>query len=235
MPPQELRLADDLPGGSAAFRLITPAHADHDHVRDLERENRELKLTIRRLRQLAYVDGLTGLANRRHFESALHTEIRRASRTREPLALAICDVDFFKRVNDELGHSAGDDVLRVLGQILDQQCRRGGDLAARYGGEEFALLMPGVDSAEIVAVAERVREIVAGTPIPCGHPAHSARVTVSLGATAFASNVPCLPADLIQAADTALYRAKRAGRNGVRYEAIVSAGGGNVRRDVAWR
>lgn len=214
---QKLEYREDLQSRPEPSLLAT------DQIRALEQENRTLKITVRRLRQLAFVDGLTGLPNRRHFDTALHAEIRRACRTGGPLGLAICDVDFFKRVNDESGHAAGDTVLRALGRILDRQCRRGGDLAARYGGEEFALLMPGLDSEEILVVADKIREVVADTAIPIDRKGRSLRVTVSVGATSYASLIPCLPAKLVQAADAALYSAKRNGRNRISYRSMIPA------------
>jgi len=216
MPNRKLLPASDPDPGPA-----TPIATSH--IRNLEQQNRQLRIRVRRLQQLAFVDGLTGLPNRRHFDRTLCTEIRRACRTRTPLALAICDVDFFKHVNDALGHAAGDSVLRELGRILMWHCRRGGDFAARYGGEEFALLMPGIDAREIVSVAERVRTDVAATPLPCGEPTRSTRVTVSIGAASLVSSVPYSPETLLGAADAALYQAKRAGRNRVRYAPIHAA------------
>jgi diguanylate cyclase (GGDEF)-like protein len=216
MPNRKLLPASE-PDPGPATPLVT------SQIRSLEQENRQLRIRVRRLQQLAFVDCLTGLPNRRHFEETLNTEIRRACRTRTPLSLAICDVDFFKDVNDALGHAAGDAVLRGLGRILMWHCRRGGDFAARYGGEEFALLMPGIDAREIVSVADRVRTDIAATALPCGEPKRSTRVTVSIGAASFVPEVPYLPETLLGAADVALYQAKRAGRNRVCYEPIHSA------------
>jgi diguanylate cyclase (GGDEF)-like protein len=195
--------------------------AGSNRLRQLEHENQRLQLTVRRLRQLAYVDGLTGLANRRHFDEVLASEILRACRAREPLALVICDVDYFKSINDTLGHFAGDEVLRTLSRIFDSACRRGGDLAARYGGDEFVAIMPGVNAFEIQNVAENLRRAVANLAIPCGRPPQSIYLTISIGATTFRSTKACPAFSLIRAADTALYRAKNAGRNTVRYQDLT--------------
>lgn len=194
--------------------------ADTDRLRELELENRQLQLTVRRLRQLAFLDGLTGLANRRHFNLALRSEIRRARRVGVPLALMLCDVDHFKRVNDSFGHQAGDDVLCVLAEQLNRACRRGGDIAARYGGEEFSLLLPGVDATEAPAIAARLCRDIATRAIACGQPARAIRVTASFGVSVLASGESCSPRQLISAADTALYDAKNSGRNCVRFLAV---------------
>jgi diguanylate cyclase len=190
----------------------------------LERQNQQLKLTVQRLTQLVYVDGLTGLANRRYLDIALDSEIRRASRTGAPVTLALCDVDHFKRFNDIFGHQCGDAVLQKVGETICRHCRRAGDVAARYGGEEFALLLPGVDSSETVAIAERLRGSVAKLSIRRGS-GEPERVTISVGVTTLRSAAPCSAADVIRAADTALYRAKQAGRNRTKYQPIKPTAG----------
>lgn len=162
--------------------------------------------------QLASVDGLTGLANRRRFDQALAQEWERARRTREPLALLFADVDHFKRYNDTYGHGAGDDVLRQVARQLLFASRRPADLAARYGGEEVVLLMPDTDLDGVVAVAEDLRESVAQLRIGSGY------LTISVGCS---SRVPIGDQSamvLLEQADAELYRAKRGGRNRVCYE-----------------
>lgn len=162
--------------------------------------------------QLASVDGLTGLANRRRFDQALTQEWERARRAREPLALLFADVDHFKRYNDTYGHGAGDEVLRQVARLVLLASRRPADLAARYGGEELVLLMPDTDLEGVVAVAEDLRENVAQLRTGSG------RLTISVGCS---SRVPIgdQPATvLLEQADAELYRAKRGGRNRVCYE-----------------
>jgi diguanylate cyclase (GGDEF)-like protein len=194
--------------------------ADNARLHELELENRRLQMTVRRLRQLAFVDGLTGLANRRHFNLVLRSEIRRAYRFGTPLALMLCDLDHFKRVNDSLGHQAGDEVLCVLAQLLSGACRRAGDIAARYGGEEFALLLPGVNSKEAPEIAARLCRNIATSSIVCSRSARTTRVTASFGISVLEANSCCSPGDLVSAADTALYEAKNCGRNRVRFRAV---------------
>ncbi|MEH3108054.1 MAG: diguanylate cyclase [Sphingomonas fennica] len=155
----------------------------------------------------ADTDELTGLANRRHFLRRLEREVRHAADGGRPLSLAIFDVDHFKRVNDAYGHLAGDDMLRHIAEAAGRALRSG-DLLARVGGEEFALLMPGAETAHAIAVAARVRAAVADRPAALDH---LPTVTVSVGLAAFAPGLS--PLRLLAQADTALYQAKRTGRD----------------------
>ena len=111
---------------------------------ELERTNRRLKVEFERAQRLALLDPLTGLGNRRYFDSVVPSELQRAARTGKPLTLFICDVDYFKHFNDSHGHDVGDALLIEVANVLRKFCRRGGDLAIRYAGDEFALLLPGV-------------------------------------------------------------------------------------------
>ena len=187
-----------------------PVHPDI--VRARVRNYIALKQQGDRLRRLSTVDGLTGVPNRRAFDMALEREWSRSGRSGEPLALMICDIDHFKAYNDALGHVVGDGCLRRVAQELARHARRSPDLAARYGGEEFVLLLPDCASAGALAIGEGVLRGVSALGIE--HPASSAapHVTVSVGlALRHASHRG--PQDLLQAADEALYRAKRSGRN----------------------
>jgi diguanylate cyclase (GGDEF)-like protein len=172
------------------------------------------------LRRLTTVDPLTGIANRRAFDTALDTEWRRAFRNRANVSLLLLDVDCFKSFNDVYGHPAGDDCLRRIAGVLVGTARRGGELIARCGGEEFAVLLPGVGVAEANALAQRVCRSVRDLNI--AHPAStvSAYVTVSIGvaATLPARSIDprqASPASLVERADRALYAAKAAGRDRV--------------------
>ena len=173
---------------------------------------------VEQMRRMAAVDGLTGLANRRAFDSALRAEVERSARTGQPLSLVLLDVDHFKRINDTFGHQSGDDVLRNVGAVL--AAGRATDLAARYGGEEFAVLLPACSSADAVAVAERLRAGIAAVGPP--------EVTASAGVATLQAR-PGTKADqgsaLVDAADSALYQAKRAGRDRtVRSGVLLTAG-----------
>ena len=160
----------------------------------------------------AVTDGLTGLANRRYFEERLASEVERTRRFPAPLGLMMLDIDHFKRVNDRFGHQAGDDVLRVVADALALGARDI-DTPARYGGEELAVLLPGADVAGAMIAAERVRIAIESldTGVRDEHGA-PVRVTVSLGVAALGEG-PTDGQELVAAADAALYRAKRAGRN----------------------
>jgi diguanylate cyclase (GGDEF)-like protein len=163
----------------------------------------------------ALVDGLTGLANRRATADALHAEAARAQRLQTPLAVVLADLDGFKEVNDEYGHAVGDEVLRAFSDVL-RQTVRDSDVAGRWGGEEFLLLLPGADEEGAVQLAERVRVGLAERSIP-GAP--GLRVTASFGVAEYAGEANS--EELVVAADSALYRAKRAGKD--RVERAVSA------------
>jgi diguanylate cyclase (GGDEF)-like protein/PAS domain S-box-containing protein len=186
-----------------------------------DRKTAEIKLqdALQQMERMAATDGLTGLANRRHFDGAADREWRRCGRDDQPLAVLLLDVDHFKLFNDRYGHPAGDACLRAIASQLAAAARRPGDLAARYGGEEFLLLMPHTDRAGALCVAERVHELVLDLAIAHeGGPAPGI-VTVSIGvATARPKDPGSGPKNvgaLLAAADTALYQAKSGGRNRV--------------------
>lgn len=175
--------------------------------RDLERANAELE-------RLSLLDGLTRIANRRHFDARLDSEWRRAARADGPVSLLLADIDWFKAYNDDCGHLAGDDCLRRVAEQAANCAQRAEDLVARYGGEELAILLPGTESEAAVILAEKLRLAVEALAID--HPqAPDGRITLSVGV---ATRHPLIESDphlLVAAADTALYRAKAAGRNRV--------------------
>ncbi|MGH2996128.1 MAG: diguanylate cyclase, partial [Gaiellaceae bacterium] len=169
----------------------------------------------------ASTDGLTELSNRRHFEESLEGEISRTERFGGSLALIVADLDDFKQVNDRFGHQAGDDVLRTFAAVLRETVREI-DLPARYGGEEFAVLLPQTDLEGAERLAERLRVALAARPLAV-RPDQLVTVTASFGVAAFPK--ASTPAALFAAADKALYRAKRSGKNCV----ICADGGAAVR------
>jgi two-component system, cell cycle response regulator len=171
----------------------------------------ESTLNRERLRRAGMTDGLTGVHNRRYFDHRSLIEFSQAVRHRYPLACLFLDIDHFKAINDGHGHQAGDEVLRQVGGLVLRSLRAG-DLAARYGGEEFVLLLPRTDRAGAVEVAERIRALVAESPFPTPT-GGSVSATLSIGLAMLPGQGAATLADLLGAADRALYAAKAQGRN----------------------
>jgi two-component system cell cycle response regulator len=172
---------------------------------------------------LALTDDLTGLHNRRFFDSHLDTAMRRMSENNKPLSLLMIDIDHFKTINDTHGHAAGDEILREVAQRLARNVR-GIDLAARYGGEEFVVVMPDTSLEVAVSVAERLCGKMAGSPVVAASAGTPISTTLSVGAAQSAGPMDTAQA-LLRRADAALYGAKNGGRNQVRprYADIVPA------------
>jgi diguanylate cyclase (GGDEF)-like protein len=170
---------------------------------------------VERVKQLAYLDGLTGIFNRRFFELRIMEEIERARRHGTGLVVIMADIDQFKRLNDEFGHVLGDEVLRQVSSLFHQQLRKI-DVVCRYGGEEFALLLTQTNAPHAMNIAEKLRKMVAAWQFP-GVPR---TVTISAGAAAFPDHGTTRD-DLVKAADAALYAAKQAGRNKVCLATLV--------------
>ena len=183
-------------------------------------ENASLHETVERQ---AVTDELTGLANAREFHAILERETERARRFHNPLGLVMVDLDDFKRVNDDHGHQQGDEVLASVASVL-RDFSRDIDTPARYGGEELAVVLPQTDPKGAALLAERMREAIEALRVPkVGRPG-SLRVTASLGVAALPENAGD-GEGLVAAADAALYRAKRAGKNRVELADQVPAAG----------
>lgn len=164
---------------------------------------------------LAWRDPLTGIGNRRAFDAALHLEWDRARLTEHSLGLLMIDIDRFKAINDNLGHVAGDEVIRKVGKAIEASASLSSDVLARYGGEEFACLLPDTPLRKAHLIAERMRAAIEALAI--GHPASpEGCVTISIGAASVVPRENASAEALIQSADRALYAAKSAGRNCVR-------------------
>ena len=183
------------------------------------------QLTLKRqadlLREMAFVDGLTGVHNRRHFDEQLAAEAQRARRSGGHLGLLLADVDFFKHYNDCYGHLAGDDCLRRVALALKSCLRRPADVLSRYGGEEFACILPETDLDGALAVACKMEQAVRSLQLPHARSAVAPVVTLSLGVAVAPLGGGCEPAPLIGWADEQLYRAKAEGRGRVCARAVV--------------
>ncbi|MEM7582746.1 MAG: diguanylate cyclase [Acidobacteriota bacterium] len=167
---------------------------------------------LEQTRRMANTDGLTGLYNHRYLQERLKQEIERAERYGRPLSVVMGDLDHFKSFNDTHGHPRGDKLLIAVSATL-RQLSRASDVLARYGGEEFTLILPETSAEEAQVLAERVRQCIAGLEIPSDAGETSRRMTISLGVASFAPGSSS--EQLIEAADGALYTAKRSGRNRV--------------------
>ncbi len=189
-------------------RELTPLQAES--LRALSRQvmaQLELRRAVEKLQVQSNTDALTGLANRRAFDRKLDEEFQRALRFESPLALLLLDVDRFKSYNDKFGHSAGDEVLQKVARVLEVNCRRI-DSLARYGGEEFGIILPRTQHKGALVLAERFREAIEKASW------RRRPITVSIGVAAVSAETPDCGA-LVDTADTALYVAKRKGRNRV--------------------
>ena len=190
----------------------------------LRRALDDLSVSNEKLARVAGTDALTGLANRRSFDERYEEVWRTSCVESSSLALILIDLDHFKRVNDNYGHLYGDQALRRVAHLLSETLRKGEDFAARFGGEEFVIVLPSTDVLSACNVAERVRTVVeaAGLP-PLGRrispPAFGA--TVSCGVAALKPHAHLDSRRLVEAADQALYRAKRQGRNQVCFDEVT--------------
>lgn len=174
---------------------------------------RELEELTRKLQELSNQDGLTGVANRRCFEDILQIEWLRARRESSPISLLMIDIDFFKPFNDTYGHLQGDVCLIAIATAIRNSLKRPADLVARYGGEEFAAILPHTDAKGAQTIAETIMTNVDNLGVDHEASSISSRVTVSIGATTTIPDHDLDQQSLIEAADAALYEAKRDGRN----------------------
>jgi diguanylate cyclase (GGDEF)-like protein len=213
---------DEIGDLARAFQRMTAALKTHrkfqlSYQEQLERQVRartdELARANLRLEQLARTDGLTELFNHRHFQRSLVREVERSHRSQLPLSMMMIDVDHFKHYNDENGHMAGDAVLKAVAKLLAEG-RRLNDVVARYGGEEFALLLLDTPRESAASLAEQLRDKVEQAEMAHEASQPGGRLTISVG-VATCPDDATTPDSLVAAADAALYRAKRKGRNRV--------------------
>ncbi len=179
----------------------------HNHLRIVH----QYKL----LDQLAYLDGLTEISNRRRFEEVFQKEWARSARNGRPFSLAMVDVDFFKAYNDHYGHAMGDRTLQKIAKVMENSLLRPGDLIARYGGEEFVILLPETDAFAAKGVAERALGKVSELNIRHEYSSVADRVSVSIGLVTAQVEDSLKPQSFVAAADKNLYLAKENGRNRV--------------------
>ena len=193
-------------GGVAGVRI---------DVTQMVRKEQELAAANEQLARLSTTDGLTGLANRRHFDDRLQAEWQRGARRQQPLAVVLIDIDHFKRYNDHYGHVAGDECLRRVAQLLQAHARRTDEVVARYGGEEFVLLLRDTTAEQAQTLAEQCRHTLRMLGLPHAVSSTAEVLTLSAGVCAGVPDPQLNPLALLQGADAALYRAKEAGRNRV--------------------
>lgn len=199
-------------------RMLTTIEAQSAEINSfaarLDSAYKELEASDSRLKEFSFKDEVTGLYNRRFFAVRLEEEVSRCRRFNHPVSVVLLDLDGYKAINDELGHSAGDETLREVANILLKHSR-GINVICRYGGDEFAVLLVETSKAGALLYADRIRQVLATHPFP-----HGRRVTASFGVASLPEDVAPATEELIRAADEALYAAKRAGRNRVEgYEA----------------
>lgn len=198
--------------GAQAMISISSARLHDSLERRVAERTEQLEDANRKLATLSITDGLTGLANRRHFDDVLRAECARATRVGQPLAVIMLDVDYFKLFNDRHGHQAGDACLIRVAQALAAGMRRAGDLTARYGGEEFSIVLPNTGADEARQTGEALRRAIEDLGI-CHEGADGQQVTISVGIAIQPPPGAADPDALLRLADAALYQAKDAGRN----------------------
>lgn len=182
-------------------------------IRERKQSEAQLQAANQKLQYLANVDGLTEIANRRSFDEYLALQWSKMAQGSESLALALCDVDYFKKYNDYYGHQAGDDCLKQIASAIANALRRQGDLAARYGGEEFAIILPHTDLEGAICVAQNIQNNVAQLKLVHHTSEVSEYITLSIGVGMIFPQIKLSPSSLIKQVDQALYQAKKAGRD----------------------
>ena len=221
-------------GSKAEFYFEYPCHSTHEQrwfmmrVTPFEAEGQdfyvishqditERKLAENEVLNLARLDGLTNILNRRTFDELLGSEWKRCSRSQTPISLALIDLDYFKQINDFYGHQSGDDCLIRVGALLQRFANRTGDICARYGGEEFALVWPDTSLEHAQAMALNILKQISALKIINECSPVSQYLTASIGLAKIVPSISSDKADLINRADNMLYQAKKLGRNRIEY------------------
>lgn len=206
--------------GDEMGELVDSFNSMRDQIQareeELQKAYTELSDANDQLEQLSNTDAVTNISNRRYFDEMLAHEISRSSRLHTPVALIICDIDFFKKYNDSYGHHQGDICLREVAKAITHVFERSTDVVARIGGEEFAVILPDANKEDAIKLAHAMREIVEALKLPHQASEVADYVTISVGVTIVVPDKDTVMSMLIQNADKALYLAKHEGRNTVR-------------------
>ena len=190
---------------------FTGTHTDITHLKKIEHE---LEESNNKLKQLSLADGLTGLHNRRAMNERLIQEWGHWKRDQTPFSILLIDIDFFKQFNDSYGHLIGDECLKQIASILEQNAKRTNDIVARFGGEEFLVILAGITSTEALIIATEIHNAIARLAIPHKDSEAGNLITVSIGVNSCDKEQKCSNfQSIIEGADTALYKAKDSGRN----------------------
>jgi len=193
---------------------VTPFELDTEQYFVVSHQNiTERKLAEEKIKNLARIDGLTNIANRRTFDEFLNSEYRRCARLRKPLSLAIIDIDHFKLLNDTYGHQAGDEALKRVASVLEMFANRPGDLCSRYGGEEFAMVWSDTSLGQSCMFANKILEELDHLEIPNKNSPTSKNLTVSIGLSTIVPSQDDTEVIILKIADNLLYEAKERGRN----------------------
>ena len=206
---------------NSAIRLRKETRARIEREKELLELSKELKKANQKLEKMALMDGLTGISNRRLFDKTLKKELKRARRKKTDLSLIMIDIDNFKEYNDTYGHQQGDQCLKKVASVLDQETKRAADFAARYGGEEFAVILPDTAKDGALKIAEDIRKGIIDLKLDHKNSAISDFVTVSLGVSSISVEDEVtqeLINSFINQADQALYQAKENGKNQTVYQ-----------------
>lgn len=208
--PDQIELIARIRAHARNYIMQTERDAAFFALREMKKQ---LEASNRKLQKLSMLDGLTGIANRRHFDASLEEALESAIAKESPVSLILIDIDYFKRYNDNYGHQGGDDCLIRVAKTLSHECKNADDLAARYGGEEFVILLPDTNAEQACTVAERIRRAVQDMCIEHKASDVAKCVTLSLGVSTSLPGEKLKAQQLIERADKALYRAKESGRN----------------------
>jgi diguanylate cyclase (GGDEF)-like protein len=193
--------------------IINNALKNINYKKKLQLTQQQLVSANIKLNKLANTDALTNIANRRFFDTTLKSEIKRCARHHQPISLIMCDIDFFKRYNDNYGHQKGDDALKQVARALKNVCKREGDIAARYGGEEFTIILPASNKEQCHEFALLIQQKINALNILHEFSSAAPHITLSFGCFTSYPKADTNTQTIIKSADIALYNAKKAGRN----------------------